>query len=707
MHADRSGIASQILTAADTYSEQLALVDSSISITFGEMAGFSIKMRDFFEEGKPIAVLYEPSTEFGLACVSALICGCPVVPISPSLPKSAIRFAMKELNIEYLFAPSNFKLENLDVELRFDVLEKLKEYRISGLVVSDHLYVKSDTIYIVATSGTTGRPKSIKVSQLSAELSYDWRENYLPYGPGMIVGVFVFAIWELFRPLRKGATVCFPKKRDLLDSYAFVDFLVENRVEEMLFTPSLINKILDAENFKRQKKNDIFKRIILNGEGVNEILIKKINSFFPNANIWNLYSICETHDVSIEYIDTCKSEIVNGVYTAGSLMPHINAYALSNQGRILPRGECGELYLEGNLMLGAGYFNRPKETNIRFPTVKVGGKERRMYKTGDYGYISENGKVHLLGRIEHMVKVRGFSIQTDDLLSSLSKSFSFSSAILQVISDSRNNQRLVLYYTASDKEVSRNRRKWDISDGQQFMSSSYRKYLSEELPSYCIPSLFVHLTEIPVHPVSGKSDLQSLPKPKFEVPNAISEQVLDPARAVQKMWGALISMTPDDVDLSSSFSENGADSLTHIECLSEIEKRYNITLDYDDLRFKSGYEISRIIASGELKKSKNSMKIKEGKGILITGATGFFGRRVLREALRILPRNVTIYCVVRKRNGNSAQRLKAISDLSPEEFSRIVVIESEIDSPCFNLSTANYDLLCRNVFFCYTLRISR
>lgn len=49
--------------------------------------------------------------------------------------------------------------------------------------------VPSDPIYLVATSGTTGRPKCIPVSQDAAFLSYEWRDAYTPYTPDTRVGI--------------------------------------------------------------------------------------------------------------------------------------------------------------------------------------------------------------------------------------------------------------------------------------------------------------------------------------------------------------------------------------------------------------------------------------------------------------------------------------------------------------------------------------
>jgi hypothetical protein len=62
-------------------------------------------------------------------------------------------------------------------------------------------------IYLVATSGTTGR-RAFRVSGMRAYLSMFGVTLSHPMAPDMRV-IYVFAIWELFRPLRKGAGLWF------------------------------------------------------------------------------------------------------------------------------------------------------------------------------------------------------------------------------------------------------------------------------------------------------------------------------------------------------------------------------------------------------------------------------------------------------------------------------------------------------------------
>ncbi len=66
----------------------------------------------------------------------------------------------------------------------------------------------------------------------------------------------------------------------------------------------------------------------------------------------------------------------------------------------------------GGPTLAIGYLNRPDTTRRRFVEVLLPGatQKERMYDTGDRGLIHPNGSIEVVGRIDYMVKIRGYSV---------------------------------------------------------------------------------------------------------------------------------------------------------------------------------------------------------------------------------------------------------------------------------------------------------
>ena len=80
-----------------------------------------------------------------------------------------------------------------------------------------------------------------------------------------------------------------------------------------------------------------------------------------------------------------------------------------------PNGEIGEICVSGPI-LALGYYNDPERTEKSFiinPNYK--GYPERMYRTGDYGRIREDGLLEFHGRMDRQVKHMGHRVELDEI----------------------------------------------------------------------------------------------------------------------------------------------------------------------------------------------------------------------------------------------------------------------------------------------------
>ncbi|WP_081859081.1 AMP-binding protein [Desulfohalovibrio reitneri] len=99
-----------------------------------------------------------------------------------------------------------------------------------------------DPAYCVMTSGTTGEPKGILCPHRGAVNSYFWRYEHLPYAEAEREACSIFFVWECLRPLLQGACLHIPPPGAVYSPRELVDYLAENRITRVLFTPSLLDR---------------------------------------------------------------------------------------------------------------------------------------------------------------------------------------------------------------------------------------------------------------------------------------------------------------------------------------------------------------------------------------------------------------------------------------------------------------------------------
>ncbi len=93
--------------------------------------------------------------------------------------------------------------------------------------------------------------------------------------------------------------------------------------------------------------------------------------------------------------------------TIGLPIPSTEIAIRDDDGNDLPLGEVGEICIRGPQVM-AGYWNRPDET------AKVMTKDG-FFKSGDMGFMDENGYTKIVDRKKDMILVSGFNVYPNEL----------------------------------------------------------------------------------------------------------------------------------------------------------------------------------------------------------------------------------------------------------------------------------------------------
>ena len=660
-------------------------------LSYGHLGSFAECMAPHLREAPVVGIFGVPGMAMAASATSCVIHGVPFVHLDPAMPQTVLHNIVAELGVTLIVTCQAAALGLLPRHCRIlnanTLLTCLDSAPSSPLRAAE--VAPGQPIYLVATSGTTGQPKCIPVSHDAACLSYDWRDAYTPYAPGFRVGIYIFAIWEMFRPLRHGAELWFPDPGTLMAPRGLADFLIRHGIDEMLFTPSFYDTFLSALDPQAAAALPL-KRIVLNGEVVGDDLVSASLKKVPGAELWNLYSICETHDVSMSRLTAPAG---GGPTSVGVPMEHLRAVILDEADAPCPPYTPGRLHFEGPRMLGSGYVNRPEETRMRFRDLRLGGREVRLYDTGDEAWLDADGALHIEGRIAHMLKLRGFSIQTRELTETMRAYLAFAQAVPRVSDVDGRGQSLIFYYAADAAQTDVNVERWGLGPGTTRMPAALASDLRKVLPAYCVPAYLVQMDAIPLHPVSGKADPRALPLvvDGAEAPpneGATPEDVVLAAAAVLKL-------SPDRIDPALSFHDQGGDLLMCVTMMLRLEKAYGRPVDFDMAMNVPLHRLEQLLTQ-----EVETHPVRGGfdrPGILLTGATGFLGGHVLARAAQSLPPGHVLYCLVRDKRRGARDRLDEAARAHGVATERYAMVPGVLDVVRFGLDEAAYKALASSV----------
>jgi fatty-acyl-CoA synthase len=345
--------------------------------------------------------------------------GAILVNINPAYKTSELEYALNQSGSSFLILARQFRTadyaamlgevrgrcpelrEALMLEDGWQALlrdaERVSEAELAGREAELQF---DEPINIQYTSGTTGFPKGATLSHhsilnngyfIGERLRYTERERVCIPVPfyhcfGMVLGNLACTT--------HGSCMVVPAES--FEPVATMTTVQEERCTSLYGVPTMFIAELEHPEFARFDFSSLRTGIMAGSPCPVEVM-KKVQTEMNMPEVTICYGMTETSPVSTQS-DT-DDPLEKRVATVGSVHPHVEIKVVDPAtGRVVPRGETGELCSRGYIVM-LGYWNNERATR---EAVDAG----RWMHTGDLATMDADGYLNIVGRIKDMI-IRG------------------------------------------------------------------------------------------------------------------------------------------------------------------------------------------------------------------------------------------------------------------------------------------------------------
>ena len=280
--------------------------------------------------------------------------------------------------------------------------------------------VPEDPAAILFTSGTTGRVKGAVLThkslmtgvmgmQLSGMMVLHGMAQKMGIAPEAIIANMpqgaVLVVFPLFHisglgaaflsPMLAGSKIVIMRRWDPQEALRLI---AEERITQFTGVPTMLWDVLHGAKIDEADLTSL-RNISSGGQALPVNLLDEIRAACPQAMMGTGYGMTETSGMVAM---ASGEDFIRNRASAGRVLPLAEIRIEGPNGEDQPRGQAGEIVVRGPLVM-QGYWNRPEDTAA---VLSADG----WLRTGDVGYIDDEGYIFIVDRKKDMVISGGENI---------------------------------------------------------------------------------------------------------------------------------------------------------------------------------------------------------------------------------------------------------------------------------------------------------
>ena len=478
-------------------------------------------MRLGLAPGERIGIWSQNNMEWALTQFASAKAGLVLVNINPAYRRSELEYALNKVGCRALVLSPAFKTSNylemiadlapelghcepgllrshrlpaLEMVIRMgadkspgmlsfdDLLRAPSREELTALAVLSEKLQFDDPINIQFTSGTTGHPKGATLSHHNILNNgfFVGEAIKLVAGDRLCIPVPLYHCFGMVMGnlgcLTHGATMVYPA--EAFEPLAVLETVAQEKCTGLYGVPTMFIAALDHPRFADFDLSSLRTGIMAGSPCPIEVM-KRVIGKMNMAEVTIAYGMTETSPVSFQ--SGTDDPIDRRVSTVGRVQPHLEVKIVDNEGRIVPRGQSGELCTRGySVMLG--YWDDEAKTK---EAIDAGG----WMHTGDLAVIDDEGFCNIVGRIKDMVIRGGENIYPREIEEFLYAHPKVLDVQVVGIPDQRFGEELCAWII--------------LREGERLSEDEVREYCKGQIAHYKIPRYIRFVDSFPMT-VTGK-----------------------------------------------------------------------------------------------------------------------------------------------------------------------------------------------------------
>jgi amino acid adenylation domain-containing protein len=492
----------QLLTeSAERTPDAVAVRYGDETLSYGELESRSNRLsRVLVEEGAgvgdPVVLHLGKSQDAIVALLAILKSGACCAPIDSGTPPARLRRILDQCSARLLIGSAETRARLSSEVLAGSSLECVLV--VGGGEVSGDLrtldataaaagqnsepvgrkLTERDLAYVLFTSGSTGTPKGVMLSHLNVRSFVEWAVDTFAVGPGDHLSNhaplnFDLSTFDIFGALAAGASVTVVPERLSMFPVRLADLIERDRITVWYSVPSVLTLLATHGNLCAHDLSSL-RLVLFAGEVFPVKHLRELMRALAGPRYFNLYGPTETN-VCTYYEVERPPALDSPPIAIGKACAGATVVALAEDGSPVDGpGKEGVLHVGGPTVM-AGYYGRPEETEAAFVDDPSGADEgERLYCTGDWVTIDEDGNYLFLGRRDDMVKSGGHRIELGEVEAALYAHAGVREAVAVAVPDDLLGNRIkAVVVPVEDRRLD---------------ERELRRHCGARLPRYMVPS---------------------------------------------------------------------------------------------------------------------------------------------------------------------------------------------------------------------------